>query len=122
MVIIILISLLNSLYWSFIFIMNFRAELASCCDAMHNFIASQNNTPLGSNMSYEVDNKKTIHITEDIFQMLPEVRKALMFIRYHKQSSIGPIRGEERISFEFSYDKNIFFKKKVLFYSALSQT
>ncbi|KAG8138940.1 hypothetical protein E2320_001728 [Naja naja] len=52
--------------------MNFRAELASCCDAMHNFIASQNNTPLGSNMIYEVDNKKTIHITEDIFQMLPE--------------------------------------------------
>ncbi|XP_034257870.1 alpha-2,8-sialyltransferase 8F [Pantherophis guttatus] len=50
----------------------FRAELASCCDAMHNFVASQNNTPLGSNMSYEVDNKKTIHITEDIFQMLPE--------------------------------------------------
>lgn len=78
MIIIILISLLNSLYWSFIFIMNFRAELASCCDAVHNFIASQNNTPLGSNMTYEVDNKKTIHITEDIFQMLPEVRKALM--------------------------------------------
>ncbi|XP_029139016.1 alpha-2,8-sialyltransferase 8F [Protobothrops mucrosquamatus] len=50
----------------------FRAELASCCDAVHNFIASQNNTPLGSNMTYEVDNKKTIHITEDIFQMLPE--------------------------------------------------
>ncbi|XP_044280969.1 alpha-2,8-sialyltransferase 8F [Varanus komodoensis] len=50
----------------------FRSELASCCDAVHNFIASQNNTPLGSNMSYEVDNKKTIHITEEIFRMLPE--------------------------------------------------
>uniref|UniRef100_A0A670IW59 ST8 alpha-N-acetyl-neuraminide alpha-2,8-sialyltransferase 6 n=1 Tax=Podarcis muralis TaxID=64176 RepID=A0A670IW59_PODMU len=48
------------------------SQLASCCDAAHNFIASQNNTPLGSNMSYEVDNKKTIHITEDIFRMLPE--------------------------------------------------
>ncbi|XP_068790752.1 alpha-2,8-sialyltransferase 8F isoform X3 [Struthio camelus] len=48
-----------------------RSELASCCDAVHNFIASQNNTPLGSNMSYEVDNKKTILITEDIFRMLP---------------------------------------------------
>ncbi|XP_068002500.1 alpha-2,8-sialyltransferase 8F isoform X2 [Melanerpes formicivorus] len=49
----------------------FRSELASCCDAVHNFIASQNNTPLGSNMSYEVDSKKTILITEDIFKMLP---------------------------------------------------
>ncbi|XP_006119557.1 alpha-2,8-sialyltransferase 8F isoform X1 [Pelodiscus sinensis] len=50
----------------------FRSELASCCDAVHNLIASQNNTLLGSNMSYEVDNKKTILITEDIFRMLPE--------------------------------------------------
>ncbi|NXU63017.1 SIA8F sialyltransferase, partial [Horornis vulcanius] len=48
-----------------------RSELASCCDAVHNFIASQNNSPLGSNMSYEVDSKKTILITEDIFKMLP---------------------------------------------------
>uniref|UniRef100_A0A8C9G258 ST8 alpha-N-acetyl-neuraminide alpha-2,8-sialyltransferase 6 n=1 Tax=Pavo cristatus TaxID=9049 RepID=A0A8C9G258_PAVCR len=52
----------------------FRSELASCCNAVHNFIASQNNTPLGSNMSYEVDSKKTILITEDIFRMLPVVR------------------------------------------------
>ncbi|XP_025072593.1 alpha-2,8-sialyltransferase 8F, partial [Alligator sinensis] len=49
----------------------FRSELASCCDAAHNFIVSQNNTPLGSNLSYEVDHKKSIHITEDIFRMLP---------------------------------------------------
>ncbi|XP_063006564.1 alpha-2,8-sialyltransferase 8F isoform X3 [Melospiza melodia melodia] len=49
----------------------FRSELASCCDAVHNFIASQNNSPLGSNMSYEVDSKKTILITQDIFKMLP---------------------------------------------------
>ncbi|XP_014731080.1 PREDICTED: alpha-2,8-sialyltransferase 8F [Sturnus vulgaris] len=49
----------------------FRSELASCCDAVHNFIASQSNSPLGSNMSYEVDSKKTILITEDIFKMLP---------------------------------------------------
>ncbi|XP_015708920.1 alpha-2,8-sialyltransferase 8F isoform X1 [Coturnix japonica] len=49
----------------------FRSELASCCNAVNNFIASQNNTPLGSNMSYEVDSRKTIHITEDIFRMLP---------------------------------------------------
>ncbi|XP_019388043.1 PREDICTED: alpha-2,8-sialyltransferase 8F [Crocodylus porosus] len=49
----------------------FRSELTSCCDAAHNFIASQNNTPLGSNLSYEVDHKKVIHITKDIFRMLP---------------------------------------------------
>lgn len=69
---------LNSIYlpvfeqvW---FVFFFRSELASCCNAVHNFIASQNNTPLGSNMSYEVDSKKTILITEDIFRMLPVVR------------------------------------------------
>jgi len=57
-----------------LFVCFFRSELASCCNAVHNFIASQNNTPLGSNMSYEVDSKKTILITEDIFRMLPVVR------------------------------------------------
>ncbi|KAJ6666679.1 hypothetical protein lerEdw1_020403 [Lerista edwardsae] len=50
----------------------FKSELASCCDAVHNFIASQNNIPLGINMTYEADNTKTILITEDILRMLPE--------------------------------------------------
>ncbi|XP_075408569.1 alpha-2,8-sialyltransferase 8F [Tenrec ecaudatus] len=49
----------------------FRAELTSCCDAVHNFVMSQNNTPVGSQMSYEVDNKKIIQIGEYIFNMLP---------------------------------------------------
>ncbi|KAK2105286.1 Alpha-2,8-sialyltransferase 8F [Saguinus oedipus] len=30
-----------------------RAKLASCCDAVQNFVVSQNNTPVGTNMSYE---------------------------------------------------------------------
>ncbi|XP_069067646.1 alpha-2,8-sialyltransferase 8F [Pleurodeles waltl] len=50
----------------------FRSKLASCCNAVQNFIVSQNNTSLGSNMTYEVDNKKNITISETIFKMLPK--------------------------------------------------
>uniref|UniRef100_A0A452G992 ST8 alpha-N-acetyl-neuraminide alpha-2,8-sialyltransferase 6 n=1 Tax=Capra hircus TaxID=9925 RepID=A0A452G992_CAPHI len=50
---------------------NFRAKLASCCDAVQNFIVSQNNTPIGTNMTYEVESKSKIQIKEDIFDMLP---------------------------------------------------
>ncbi|XP_049737861.1 alpha-2,8-sialyltransferase 8F isoform X2 [Elephas maximus indicus] len=47
------------------------AELASCCDAVQNFVVSQNNTPVGTNMTYEVESKKRIPIGETIFNMLP---------------------------------------------------
>ncbi|KAM6215734.1 alpha-2,8-sialyltransferase 8F [Rhynchocyon petersi] len=50
---------------------NFRAELGSCCDAVENFVVSQNNTPVGTNMSYEVESKTRIQIGENIFNMLP---------------------------------------------------
>uniref|UniRef100_A0A673UPP6 ST8 alpha-N-acetyl-neuraminide alpha-2,8-sialyltransferase 6 n=1 Tax=Suricata suricatta TaxID=37032 RepID=A0A673UPP6_SURSU len=50
---------------------NFRAKLASCCDAAQNFIVSQNNTPAGTNMSYEVESKNEILIRENIFNMFP---------------------------------------------------
>uniref|UniRef100_A0A8C9P449 ST8 alpha-N-acetyl-neuraminide alpha-2,8-sialyltransferase 6 n=1 Tax=Spermophilus dauricus TaxID=99837 RepID=A0A8C9P449_SPEDA len=48
-----------------------RAKLTSCCDAIQNFVVSQNNTPVGTNMSYEVESKRTIPIGENIFHMLP---------------------------------------------------
>ncbi|KAM5283978.1 alpha-2,8-sialyltransferase 8F isoform 1-T1 [Hipposideros larvatus] len=50
---------------------NFRAELTSCCDAVQNLIVSQNNTPVGTNMSYEVESKNKILIRENIFSMFP---------------------------------------------------
>ncbi|XP_016006117.1 alpha-2,8-sialyltransferase 8F isoform X1 [Rousettus aegyptiacus] len=50
---------------------NFRAKLASCCDAAQNFIVSQNNTPVGTNMTYEVESKNEILIRENIFNMFP---------------------------------------------------
>ncbi|KAM8800592.1 alpha-2,8-sialyltransferase 8F isoform 1-T1 [Rhynchonycteris naso] len=50
---------------------SFRAKLASCCDAVQNFIVSQNNTPVGTNMSYEVESKNAILIRRNIFNMFP---------------------------------------------------
>ncbi|XP_069846542.1 alpha-2,8-sialyltransferase 8F isoform X1 [Dipodomys merriami] len=50
---------------------NFRATLTSCCDAIQNFVVSQNNTPVGTNMTYEVESKKQIPIRENIFHMFP---------------------------------------------------
>ncbi|XP_020822567.1 alpha-2,8-sialyltransferase 8F [Phascolarctos cinereus] len=48
----------------------FRSKLASCCDATHNLVISQNNTPLGSNMSYEAE-RASFPIEKGIFRMLP---------------------------------------------------
>ncbi|XP_005999075.2 alpha-2,8-sialyltransferase 8F [Latimeria chalumnae] len=50
----------------------FRSELSVCCNAVRNFIVSQNNTPLGTNMSYEVENGRTFLITQRIFKMFPQ--------------------------------------------------
>ncbi|XP_072507732.1 alpha-2,8-sialyltransferase 8F isoform X1 [Notamacropus eugenii] len=48
----------------------FRSKLASCCDATHNLVISQNNTPLGSNMTYETE-RASFPIEKGIFRMLP---------------------------------------------------
>ncbi|XP_031795767.1 alpha-2,8-sialyltransferase 8F isoform X1 [Sarcophilus harrisii] len=48
----------------------FRSKLVSCCDATHNLVISQNNTPLGSNISYEAE-RASFPIEKGIFRMLP---------------------------------------------------
>uniref|UniRef100_A0A8C5WLE7 ST8 alpha-N-acetyl-neuraminide alpha-2,8-sialyltransferase 6 n=1 Tax=Leptobrachium leishanense TaxID=445787 RepID=A0A8C5WLE7_9ANUR len=52
----------------------FRLYLSSCCNAVNNFIVSQNNTALGSNITYEVETRKNILITEDIYRMFPKLQ------------------------------------------------
>ncbi|XP_049633759.1 alpha-2,8-sialyltransferase 8F [Suncus etruscus] len=51
---------------------NFREKLASCCDAVQNFIVSQSNTPVGTNMSFEVESKFEFLIKRSIFDMFPK--------------------------------------------------
>ncbi|XP_032205410.1 alpha-2,8-sialyltransferase 8F isoform X2 [Mustela erminea] len=67
---------------------NFRAKLASCCDAAQNFIVSQNNTPAGTNMSYEVESKNEILIRENIFNMFP-VSQPFMEYPYNQCAVVG---------------------------------
>ncbi|XP_041620831.1 alpha-2,8-sialyltransferase 8F isoform X3 [Vulpes lagopus] len=67
---------------------NFRAKLASCCDAAQNFIVSQNNTPAGTNMSYEVESKNEILIRENIFNMFP-VSQPFVEYPYNQCAVVG---------------------------------
>ncbi|XP_035162769.1 alpha-2,8-sialyltransferase 8F isoform X2 [Callithrix jacchus] len=67
---------------------NFRAKLASCCDAVQNFVVSQNNTPVGTNMSYEVESKKEIPIKENIFHMFP-VSQPFVDYPYNQCAVVG---------------------------------
>ncbi|XP_074049037.1 alpha-2,8-sialyltransferase 8F isoform X2 [Macrotis lagotis] len=60
---------LQDTLWS-LFTKKKRSKLASCCDATHNLVISQNNTPLGSNMSYEAE-RASFPIEKGIFRMLP---------------------------------------------------
>ncbi|XP_006872679.1 PREDICTED: alpha-2,8-sialyltransferase 8F, partial [Chrysochloris asiatica] len=66
----------------------FRAQLASCCDAVENFIVSKNNTPVGTNLSYEVESRKKIHIGESIFNMFP-VSQPFMDYPYNQCAVVG---------------------------------
>ncbi|XP_041423373.1 alpha-2,8-sialyltransferase 8F isoform X2 [Xenopus laevis] len=50
----------------------FRLYLSTCCNGLKNFIVSQNNTSLGSNITYEVESKKKILIAEEIYRMFPK--------------------------------------------------
>lgn len=74
-----LVSSSYSSAYSFLLI-HCRAKLASCCDAAQTFVVSQNNTPLGTNMSYEVETKRQIPIRENIFKMFPVVSKAGLWL------------------------------------------
>ncbi|XP_050000677.1 alpha-2,8-sialyltransferase 8F [Alexandromys fortis] len=67
---------------------NFRAKLASCCDAVQTFVVSQNNTPMGTNMSYEVESKGQIPIRENIFQMFP-VSQPFVNYPYNQCAVVG---------------------------------
>ncbi|KAH0501536.1 Alpha-2,8-sialyltransferase 8F [Microtus ochrogaster] len=67
---------------------NFRAKLASCCDAVQTFVVSQNNTPMGTNMSYEVESKRQIPIRENIFQMFP-VSQPFVNYPYNQCAVVG---------------------------------
>ncbi|XP_023079037.1 alpha-2,8-sialyltransferase 8F isoform X1 [Piliocolobus tephrosceles] len=67
---------------------NFRAKLASCCDAVQNFVVSQNNTPVGTNMSYEVESKKEIPIKKNIFHMFP-VSQPFVEYPYNQCAVVG---------------------------------
>ncbi|XP_029092196.1 alpha-2,8-sialyltransferase 8F [Monodon monoceros] len=66
----------------------FRVELASCCGAVQNFIVSQNNTPVGTNVSYEVESKSEIQIRENIFDMLP-VTQPFVGYPYNQCAVVG---------------------------------
>ncbi|KAM7159577.1 alpha-2,8-sialyltransferase 8F isoform 1-T2 [Molossus nigricans] len=67
---------------------NFRAKLASCCDAVQNFIVSQHNTPVGTNMTYEVESKNAILIRKNIFNMFP-VSQPLVERPYNQCAVVG---------------------------------
>ncbi|XP_004691334.1 PREDICTED: alpha-2,8-sialyltransferase 8F [Condylura cristata] len=67
---------------------NFRTKLAACCDAVQNFVVSQNNTPVGTNISYEVESKYEILIRQNIFNMFP-VSQPLMEYPYNQCAVVG---------------------------------
>ncbi|XP_055449805.1 alpha-2,8-sialyltransferase 8F [Psammomys obesus] len=67
---------------------NFRAKLTSCCDAVQNFVVSQNNTPVGTNISYEVESKSQILIRENIFHMFP-VTQPFVDYPYNQCAVVG---------------------------------
>ncbi|XP_067852262.1 alpha-N-acetylneuraminide alpha-2,8-sialyltransferase-like [Heptranchias perlo] len=50
----------------------FRSQLEKCCNATQNFIVTQVNTPLGTNLGYDAESKRILKITENIFELIPK--------------------------------------------------
>ncbi|KAM4678383.1 alpha-2,8-sialyltransferase 8E-like isoform 2-T2 [Discoglossus pictus] len=48
------------------------SELQNCCNSNFGLLLTQNNTQLGYDLHYEAE-KRTIHVDEEIHQMLPEI-------------------------------------------------
>ncbi|XP_072909056.1 alpha-2,8-sialyltransferase 8F-like isoform X1 [Hemitrygon akajei] len=51
---------------------NLRSRLQKCCNASQNFIVTQDNSPLGTNISYSAEPRRTFKITEDVVNLLPK--------------------------------------------------
>ncbi|XP_059827433.1 alpha-2,8-sialyltransferase 8F-like [Hypanus sabinus] len=49
-----------------------RSRLQKCCNASKNFIITQLNTPMGTNISYAGRSKKKFTITKNIFDLIPK--------------------------------------------------
>uniref|UniRef100_UPI00398F7585 alpha-2,8-sialyltransferase 8F-like n=1 Tax=Pristiophorus japonicus TaxID=55135 RepID=UPI00398F7585 len=49
-----------------------RSELEKCCNATQNFVVTQVNTPLGTNLSFDAEPKRIMRITEDILKLIPK--------------------------------------------------
>ncbi|XP_043530790.1 P43 5S RNA-binding protein-like isoform X2 [Chiloscyllium plagiosum] len=49
-----------------------RSELKQCCNCTYNFVVTQKNTPLGTELTYEVEPKRKIKITPQIFALFPK--------------------------------------------------
>ncbi|KAM9450620.1 alpha-2,8-sialyltransferase 8E isoform 3-T3 [Clarias gariepinus] len=51
---------------------NFKMSLSRCCNAPSFLFTTQRNTPSGTKLRYEVDTSGILHISPEIFKMLPE--------------------------------------------------
>ncbi|XP_062898457.1 alpha-2,8-sialyltransferase 8F-like [Mobula hypostoma] len=49
-----------------------RSQLQKCCNASQNFIVTQDNSPLGTNISYSAEPQRIFKITEDVVNLLPK--------------------------------------------------
>ncbi|XP_069501291.1 alpha-2,8-sialyltransferase 8F-like isoform X1 [Ambystoma mexicanum] len=51
---------------------SYRRRLAQCCNASHQLIVTQENSPVGHTMSYETDAKRKVKVTDEMFQLFVE--------------------------------------------------
>ncbi|XP_062898456.1 alpha-2,8-sialyltransferase 8F-like [Mobula hypostoma] len=65
---------------------NLRSQLQKCCNASQNFIVTQDNSPLGTNISYSAEPRRIFKITEDIVNLLP---KTVPFKKLKRCSVVG---------------------------------
>ncbi|XP_059494657.1 uncharacterized protein LOC125466311 isoform X3 [Stegostoma tigrinum] len=66
----------------------FRSELKQCCNSADNFIVTQKNTPVGTELTYEGEPKRKIKITEQIFRLFPK-NMSFSSVQYKQCAVVG---------------------------------
>ncbi|XP_048470377.1 alpha-2,8-sialyltransferase 8F-like [Rhincodon typus] len=66
----------------------FRSELKQCCNSADNFVVTQKNTPVGTELTYEGEPKRKIKITEQIFRLFPK-NMSFRSLQYKQCAVVG---------------------------------
>lgn len=57
----------------FLLVLFFRSLLGKSCNAISNAVLTQDNSPIGTNITYDANTKRKKEVTTSLFSLFPKV-------------------------------------------------